>query len=85
MMYVLNEDEFKVLNEAKRARQAADTEALQRVCTLAAQHVPVDRPWSHDKASKPRGCILDPVNSPGYCDDCPASEVCPCQQKKWSK
>lgn len=85
MMYVLNEHEFKVLNEAKRARQAADAEALQRVCTLAAQHVPVVVSWSHDKTPRPWGCILDPGSNPGYCDCCPVSEVCPCQQKEWSK
>jgi hypothetical protein len=55
---------------------------LQRVCILAAQNVPVDRPNS--TSQEPWGCILE-VGHSGYCDECPVQRECPYPGKKYSK
>lgn len=84
MQYILSEDEYRELKREQAASLRANQQKLQAICTLAAQHIPVARDWSHDKTPKPWGCILAP-SSPGYCDDCPVSEICPNTDKEWSK
>lgn len=85
MQYLLSEAEYEDLQKKIREKSESDSASLQRVCTLAAQHVPVAPPeWSSDKTPRPWGCILTP-SSPGYCDDCPVSEECPYPHKEWSQ
>ena len=86
MQYLLTEEEFKKLTHQKRARKQAIANELQALCTMAAMHIPVPRPWAKDKTPAPWGCILGPrEQNPGYCDDCPAQKVCPHDGKEWSQ
>lgn len=82
MQILLTEDEYNELkNKADRSIEYSD---LQLLCTLAANHVPVQRNWDKDNVS-PWGCILDDVTNPEYCDDCPAEEICPYGHKQFSQ
>jgi len=84
MQYILTEAEYAELKREQSAKAMAATAQLQEICTLAARHIPVPRDWSSDKTPRPWGCILT-TPSPGYCDDCPVSKICPCPRKVWSK
>lgn len=86
MQYLLTKLEYDELQSEKRLRIEAQTAELQKLCTLAAQHVPVVVDWSHDKTPRPWGCILkDGEKSHGYCDLCPAQDLCPYEHKEWSQ
>lgn len=85
MMYVLTQEELDALNKAAAARTVANVNKLQEVCTLAALHVPIKRDWEPGAAPRPWGCILVDKHDPGYCDECPVTEACPCDRKRWSK
>lgn len=78
MQYILTEAEYNTLKHGARVANEKEKEKLQALCTLAANHIPVHSPW---------GCILNenPENRPWYCDDCPAADVCPHTNKRWSK
>ena len=86
MEYILTETEFNELKERQQAELKIETEKLQAICTLAAEHIPVDRYWDKDNKS-PWGCILNDESGMygGYCDECPMDEICPCEHKAWSK
>lgn len=86
MQYVLTEDEYKGLAQVKALLTLNESEKLQDLCTLAANRIPVEVDWMEGDP-RPWGCILnsDPDQNPGYCDHCPAEEVCPHEWKRWSK
>lgn len=84
MQYILTEAEYAGLIANQRAATKATAAELQKLCTKAAQHIPVSRDWAADPTPQPWGCILEPP-SPGYCDDCPSKTVCPHPHKRWSK
>lgn len=84
MQYMLTEEEYTELKREHSAKAKAASDRLQEICVLAAQHIPVPHEWSSDKTPRPWGCILAKP-SPGYCDDCPVSEICPNPRKEWSK
>lgn len=88
MQYILTQQEYDELRGEQRAKLLSNKAELQKLCTAAANHVPVPRPWAMgDKTPAPWGCILDP-NSPnhdGYCDDCPAQGLCPHDGKEYSQ
>ncbi|MEN9437906.1 MAG: Aeromonas virus 65 [Pseudomonadota bacterium] len=86
MQYILTQQEYEALQRDKKLRTEGQTEELQAFCTLAAMHIPVPRPWAQDKTPAPWGCILGPrEQDPGYCDDCPAQNLCPSKGKEWSQ
>jgi hypothetical protein len=86
MQYLLTQQEYEALHREKRLRTDGQTAELQKLCTLAAQHIPIVVEWSSDKTPQPWGCILGPREQhPGYCDKCPAQKVCPHEGKEWSK
>ena len=86
MQYLLTEQEYNALKAEQRRRMEASEAELQAFCTLAAMHIPVVLEYSHDKTPRPWGCILGPVTqTPGYCDDCPAKNICPNDRKEWSQ
>jgi hypothetical protein len=39
--------------------------------------------WRSEGTPRPWGCIL--TQGSGYCDSCPAKDVCPHPRKHWSK
>lgn len=86
MQYLLTQQEYEALHRERKLRTDGQTAELQALCTLAAQHIPIVREWSSDKTPRPWGCILGPdEQDPGYCDRCPAREVCPHPGKEFSK
>lgn len=86
MQYLLSEGEYSELKRDQSDRIQMSKAKLQALCTLAAQYIPVPHEWSQDKTPRPWGCILGPRDQdPVYCDDCPASEICPNPRKEWSK
>lgn len=88
MQYILTQAEYDDLRRAQGVLDTAKKAALQKLCTDAANWIPVPRPWAHgDKTPAPWGCILDESsqNHSGYCDDCPARNICPHDDKEWSQ
>lgn len=90
MMYLLTAEEYSTLLERKAAHEGLERTKLQAVCTRIANELPVVRERYSGFASdtpddRPWGCILDPATQPGYCDQCPVSEICPHPHKEWSK
>lgn len=80
MMRVLTEDEYQALVNAGREAQRKLADTLQDLCTRVANHEPVEknhgRPWE---------CILTATSYHPYCDYCPVIDVCPSDQKDYSK
>ena len=86
MQYILTESEYMDLKRDYNEKLRASNDNLQRICTLAAQHIPVPCDWGVDKTPRPWGCVLgEPAQDPGCCDDCPVMEICPNPHKEWSK
>ncbi len=81
-MLLWTDEEYKALQAAHDQHVAVLNEQLQRVCTLAATHVPV-KFWGRSEAAV-WGCILTKQNM-GYCDECPVTLECPYPYKEWSK
>ena len=78
MQYLLTQEEYQELQAAAVARSDEVTQTIQTLCTLAANHIPVD-----SIGGKPWGCIL--THKSGVCDQCPVETMCPYRYKKWSK
>lgn len=84
MQYILTESEYIELTTKKAYEIRMGKTDLQQLCTKIANKMPVSRSWD-DTNCAPWGCILNKVASPGYCDECPVEEICPCENKEWSK
>jgi len=86
MQYLLTESEYDALQEAvATAKRAPKQEELQKLCTLAADKIPVRWSWGDGKGKpKPWGCILTKKGD-WYCDECPAQKCCPYPHKEFSK
>lgn len=78
MQYLLTPREYKMLKTGSMHRTLKEVEALQRLCTLAANYVPI-------VSGRPVGCILTNTDRESFCDNCPAADVCPCETKSWSE
>lgn len=87
MQYILTQAEYDDLCRAQFMLTTARESELQRLCTDAANHIPITRGWAPNDPSAPWGCILDESsqNHGGYCDDCPARRICPHDKKEWSQ
>lgn len=89
MQYILTQEEYANLRCAQSASLHASMAELQELCTAAANHVPVPTPdWAGgDNTPEPWGCRNDPNsnNYDGYCDNCPAKNICPSMDKEFSK
>lgn len=97
MQYILTQAEY---GQLKHHQSPAYKAELQKLCTLAANHVPVEVPWVPGKPG-PWGCILLTAKDLeghhwtfhggylkgnqfiGYCDLCPAQQVCPHDNKQF--
>lgn len=85
MEYLLSQEEYDKLRTEGTTRSKKAREQLQRVCTLAAENVPVKIPYIKDRPEEPWGCILTEKTKCGYCDHCPVQRDCPSGLKSWSK
>jgi len=84
MQYILTESEYAILQNHQRELKIKDTKKLQELCTKIADTMPVFREWDKQTPMHPWGCILSD-KSPGYCDECPVKDICPCDAKEWSQ
>lgn len=86
MQYILNEKEYKSLMakaaKVDRSERLITQTDLQKLCTMVANHVPVDAGWRQEEPA-PWGCML--TQRHWVCDECPCIDLCPCKSKRWSK
>lgn len=87
MQYILTQAEYDELRRAQGVLTTAKNAELQKLCTDAANHIPITRDWAPTEPPAPWGCILDESSSNhgGYCDDCPAQRICPHNGKEYSQ
>jgi hypothetical protein len=88
MQYILTEEEYNHLKAIKTAQVIRDRAKLQKFCTFVADNLPV-RDWrleNNNNLPTPWGFIITENDyEEWYCDECPSQEICPCEQKQWSK
>lgn len=84
MQYILTQEEYDDLRRAQGVLTTNRKDALQRLCTEAANHIPVSVDWKPNEPPSPWGCILTSSHE-SYCDHCPAIEVCPNEYKEYSQ
>ncbi|MFN4121309.1 hypothetical protein [Acidovorax sp.] len=87
MQYILTQEEYDALRRDQGVRVTNRKAELQKLCTDAANHIPIVRDWAPNEPPAPWGCILDEgsPNYRGYCDDCPAKQICPHDGKEYSQ
>lgn len=88
MMYILTQEEYDKLLQAKAIRSKSENEKLQKLCTQIADTMPIRWLWGEGKnVPTPWGCLLT-ASSNGdewYCDQCPVRTICPNDRKSFSK
>lgn len=80
MMYILTEEEFEALQEKKRKISEDAQKILQHLCSRVDDIEVLTSGWA---AGDPWGCIITKNNE--YCDECPVQDICPYEDKEWSK
>jgi len=83
MQYLLTQEEYNALCYKQKHEIKMSKDKLQKLCTEIANTMPVKWGWSEGEEAKPWGCIL--TNKQWYCDSCPVQEICPNDNKDWSK
>lgn len=82
MQYILSEEEWdKHIEKVRVLELLPSVEELQKFCTFVSDNVVLTEGW---RAGHVWGCILS-SDREWYCDDCPATKVCPYPNKHWSK
>lgn len=81
MMYILTEEEYVELKQAKSEKIQMSKKKLQTLCTKIANEMPIPH---RGQDPKPWTCIHS-HDFEWYCDNCPVQEICPETWKKWSK
>jgi hypothetical protein len=92
MQRLLTEEEYEALISQGDVARRECRDTIQKLCTEVANTKPIIPGWvtrrgeEDDYEPKPWGCILnkEPLNHPGYCDECPVQDECPCTYKEWS-
>jgi hypothetical protein len=64
MQYLLTQQEYDALHRDKLLRTEGQTAELQKLCTLAAQHIPIVVEWSSDKTPRPWGAYCYTRSAP---------------------
>jgi len=82
MQYLLSEEEYKALKDAPELVRVQQRDMLQKLCTMVANHMPVERGGGAEELWKPWGCVL--THHRWYCDKCPVIKECPNPGKEWS-
>jgi len=88
MQFLLSEKEYKELLESKDRAAKQSTDVLQDLCTKVADPMPVRWTWGDGKLNpKPWGCTITAIENEAEwcCDECPVQNVCPNENKEWSK
>lgn len=82
MQYLLTQEEMDAQRKAADTlRRLPTVEKLQEVCALIADTMVLTTGWAKGRVW---GCILTTARE-HYCDDCPVKDICPNQDKHWSK
>lgn len=99
MQYILSEEEYRDLVQKKNLHINMQKQKLLDLCIYICNTMPVVKcnnttiPWECEltKHSEydcnklvPWGCILT-KNCQWYCDKCPVEEICPHEDKEYSK
>jgi hypothetical protein len=84
MQYVLTQEEYDALRARQEHEIKLSRAKLQKLCTKIADTMPVKRDWNPDGEPAPWGCVLTEKYE-HYCDHCPVQEICPYDDKEWSK
>ena len=90
MQYLLSEHEYRELVEAKKREAKAIQYTFQHLCSRVANSelVKVNH-WDKEipkEKQKPWGCKIDDSGrKAAYCDLCPVLEICPFENKTFSK
>ncbi len=85
MQYLLTEAELNELHAKINSFEGIPTRAkLQEFCTKLANTTVLTSGWAKGQIWY---CILnkDEEKKAMYCDECPAKEICPKINKRWSK
>lgn len=83
MEYILSQEEYDELIKTKENGHSFIRNTLQDLCTKVADYMPIKWGWGGPDP-KPWKCIIS-VEEEWYCDQCPVQEVCPYEDKTWSK
>jgi hypothetical protein len=87
MQFLLSESEYEDLLINKTHKIDLEKDKLQKLCTKIANEMPILY-WDHTEKST-WDCILDDagkeLRGEHYCDECPVQEICPYEDKQWSK
>jgi hypothetical protein len=83
MQYILSEEEYEALQSKQTEQLQLNNKKLQALCTKIANEMPVKWGWGGPDP-KPWGCKLTDEDE-WHCDKCPVSEICPSDDKDWSK
>lgn len=84
MQYILTQAEYDELRAKHKLNLDMQRDQLQKLCTWAADNMPVSVSWIDDGKPHPWGCMLT-TSFDHYCDECPVQEICPHEHKEWSK
>lgn len=84
MKYILTEEEYEKLKKDQLGVSILKSKKFQEFCTLAANKIPVKRPWDENgEKETPWGCIINNADVV-YCDLCPAIKFCQYEHKNVS-
>lgn len=86
MQYLLTKEEYDALHTRKEEHIALEKKKLQKLCTKIANEMPVVWGWGGPDP-KPWGCYLTARENDEewYCDKCPVQEICPSDERDYSK
>ena len=82
MQYILSQEEYNTLLAKQEYQIAISKKKLQTICSDVCDNYIVKSGWYKDK---PWGCILTTRKIDWYCDDCPVQDICPYENKRYSK
>jgi hypothetical protein len=89
MQFLLSQQEYNDLVNAKEKAIAEVGDVLQDLCSKVCDHMPVSIKWREKGKPQPWGCILtrgeDKHPDSWYCDECPVQKACPNDRKHYSQ
>ena len=83
MQYILTEAELHHLKHAADERLITKDQTILDLCQRVADNEPVTVEWLGEGEPTPWGCVRSRKN--WHCDHCPVKEICPYDNKSYSK
>lgn len=87
MQFILTQQEMDILKEAAERKDIIDKGKLQEFCIYVANNMPVKNSnieGGDETYKQPWTCLIT-SKIEWYCDNCPCLEVCPHDEKEFSK